>query len=404
MRRYLWALPLSVLFSLGFARLHTPECAADTLTCARVAGDRFVVDGMLDDWRGIRCHRVGGTDQNRSFDLRCAYDGKRLYFSVNVRDQTIRRTRKAAAKSEDHLDVRLSVGSGAAISLRMFPGFSSVDPKRTWGTGRVPKQVELEDTRQQKGWSAEGSLPLAKIHGWGRGTPALDAKVSYADADSGAKVNGRATFEGLLQFQEAAASFRSFLRAVKLRKSDIRLDVMADVDGMPGAERVVAGGRVIGVLTDEFSYMTLPVSSSDDVIGFKVVDLAGAGTSAIIAHYREHGNMGTREVVGIWYAAGSGFERVLAFEVKKQAGDRLLTNTWSLVPKGKYRKLGRGETKRGFDLLVEAGEARGWDEDNYQEMPAKDVKPILLPWEDRTSAVYYFQGNVVLGGDPKTGR
>ncbi len=404
MSRVVSSLPLSFCLLLAYSRFQAPECAADTLTCARVGSDRVVVDGMLDDWRGIRCSRIGGTDEDRSLDLRCAEDGRRLFLSVNIRDERMRRTKKSKAKSEDHLDIRLSVAGGKAVQLRMFPGFGNLSPKRTWGGGRVPKQVEVEDTRQKRGWSAEVSIPLAKIHGWSRGTPALAARVSFADADAQAKIAGRATFDGKLQFSGAAASFRSFLKAVKLRRSDIRLDVMADVDGMPGAERVVAGGRVIGILTDEFSYMTLPVASADDVVLFKVVDLAGEGTSAIIAQFREHGQTGTREVVGIWYVGGRGFERVLAFEVKKEAGDRLLTNKWSLVPKGKYRKLGRGESKRGHDLLVEAGEARGWDEDNYQEIPAHDVKPILLPWEDRTSAVYYFQGNVVLGGDPKTSR
>jgi len=399
-----WALPLSLFAFVVMSRATVRECAADSLTCARIADDVVMVDGMLDDWKGIRCNRVGGKDLDRSFDLRCAYDQTRLFVSVNIRDQRIRRTKKAKAKSEDHLDIRLSAGSASPTVLRMFPGFSSVAPKRTWGSGKVPKQIEVEDTRQRSGWSAEAAIPLKKIRGWASGTPALTARVAYSDGDGGGKIAGVAAFDGMLQFSAAAASFRSFLRAAKLRRSDIRLDVMADVDGMPGAERVVAGGRVIGILTDEFSYMTLPVKSGADVIKYKVADLAGEGTSAIIAHYREHGGMGSREVVGIWYAAGSGFDRVLAFEVKKQVGDRVLSNRWSLVRKGKHRKRQRGETKRGFDILVEANEADGWDEDNYEETPARDLKPILLPWEDQTSAVYYFQGNVVLGGDPKSSR
>ena len=41
--------------------------------------------------------------------------------------------------------------------------------------------------------------------------------------------------------------------AAKLAVSDLRLDILAEVDGSPGTERVVAGGRFLGVLSDAFA-------------------------------------------------------------------------------------------------------------------------------------------------------
>ena len=74
-----------------------------------------------------------------------------------------------------------------------------------------------------------------------------------------------------------------------------------------------------------------------------------------------------------------------------------------------YRALERAEkkyAKRGHDLVIEVSEsdAKGWDEDNYAEAPAPDVVPILVPWSDETSRVYYFIGNTVQGGEAKKAR
>ncbi len=381
---------ISCLYLLGAGSAE----AAGTI-CDQVGPDMFVVDGMLDDWREIRSFRAGGDDPG--FDLRCAYDDKNLYLSVDVRDKSMRRT----GKKQDHLKINLSAG-GKRASLTAYPGYKGTPPKRRWGGGKVPRWVEVEDTKQPRGWSLELAMPLARLDGWGQKSPALCAEVAYADADWDGEGIHPARFAGTLHFSWARGVYRGFLRAAHLSRSDIRLDTLAEVTGTPGRERVIAGGSVIGVLSDGFTYLTLPVSSPKDVLAVKVVDLAGDGTSALLAHYRQRGNGGSRDIVAVWYLEGSNFSQILAVEVRKQLGDRVLSNRWYLTPKGKFRK-GKHD-KRGYDLVVEAGDVEGWDEDNYNEIPAPDVKPILQPWEDKTSAVYFFHGNVVEGGDPKVER
>src|SRR5205823_3000405 len=47
-----------------------------------------------------------------------------------------------------------------------------------------------------------------------------------------------------------------FLKTVRLKRADIKLDTLAELDpDRRGKERLVAGGTVIGVLTDQFAYV-----------------------------------------------------------------------------------------------------------------------------------------------------
>ena len=389
--------PTLVIFAVISCLLLNREVWAVGHTCDQVAADMFGIDGMLDDWSELRSHKSGGADGG--FELRCAYDDDNFYVSIDVSDSAIRRT----GRSQDNLVIEIAVGpTGKAATLQLFPGYKGDKPKRKWLGGKVPKWLEVEDTNQSKGWSMEAAIPLKRLAGWGPHSPALCARIVYSDADWDGDKASVVTFKGTLHLSAARSALRGFMKAARLSRRDIRVDVLADVNGSPGVERVIAGGSVIGVITDSFAFMTLPVASADDVIGVKVVDLAGEGTAAIIAHYRQRGNGGAREVVAVWYVGAGGFEQLLAFEVRKQLGELVLANKWYLAPRGKFRK---GKTqKAGHDIVVEATTATGWDEDNYEEIPAPDVKPILLPWEDQTSAVYYFEGNSLFGGDAKVAR
>jgi hypothetical protein len=380
---------------------------ASTLTCDKVAPDYFEIDGLLDDWKGHRGHRAGGKAADASFDLRCAYDDKRLYLSVDVRDDIMLRTGKARAGKEDNVLIELKVGrKSAPVSLRAFPGAQAGKtrhrPKRLWGNRAAPKWLAVEDSLQKAGFSVEAAIPLGKIPGFGSGTPGLKARVTFADGDVyGKKVDKTPQFRGTLELEGGRAMLEAFLNQVGASRGDVKLDVMVDVNGKPGAERVLWIGNVVGVLSNSYHYLTLPVPRSD-VLSVKVVDLEGSGRGYIIADYHERGNGGARNVVGVWYFTGAAFDRVLAFECKKQQGGKTLVNRYSFVKRGAHRaRKSRIRGKGGYDLLVEATEATGWDEDNYFEQPATDVNPILLPWEDETSMVYWFEKGSVFNGPAK---
>lgn len=405
MNAYRHFITFSVVFVMymgfpGFAH-------ADSQSCELVGPDVIVVDGLIDDWRGLRGQDLGGKDQDTSFTIRCAYDDQRLHMAVDVRDEYLFRSKQAQPSRDDNLVIELAV-SGSADSLRVYPGSDKVSPRRQWNGKAVPAWLQVEDTQQRRGWSVEVSIPLARLRGYGKGAPGVKARIEHRDADFAGKTESRLAFDGSLELAATKDLYRSFLKTTGLAAKDIKLDRTANIDDTPGPERVIVGGKILGVLSTEFAYMELPVRSPRDVLRVALADLRGDGTMSVMTELRQHGNGGSRDIVVVWQVVGNGqFEEVLAVEVRKALGDKVLVNRWSLVPRGKFRKVSRNpRSKKGHDLLIEVGErdVTGWDEDSYNEVPASDVRPILTPWSEQTSAVYYFEGNAALGGEPRTGK
>lgn len=366
---------------------------ADAAPCATIGANQIQVDGMLGDWSSVRAHQVGRRAADASFKLRCAHDGSRLLLAFHIRDDHVIRFRNTQPARNDHLIVKLWTGNPRrAIQLQLFPGVDKIQPVRRWAGGRVPRDVRIEDTLQRDGWSAEVVIPFRRLQGLSKFSPGVRAEIVYRDFDIG-RGKRRTEFRELLQFPGAAAQLRAFLAAAKLHHTDIRSDRLINVDSRPGPERVVIAGTIVGVITDQFTFLQLPVKTRRDLKSVKLIDLAGAGRHAIVAEYRQHGNGGSRDVVGVWYVGDNGnFDRTLAFEVRKQKGRNVIANKWKLTRPGQHR---RARRRGGFDILHTAGKATGWDEDNYFVSPARDVNPILLPWSDDTATVYYFTGTRV---------
>jgi hypothetical protein len=397
-------LSISLLVSTPLWLAHGPAYA-DSQTCDAVAADVVTVDGLLDDWRAAGAREVGAKDQDASFSVRCAYDEAHLHLGIAVRDDYLYRGKKPTQKTDDHLIIELGVGS-KRDRLLLYPGNDKQDPVRQWNGKAVPKWLEVEDTQARRGVTLEVSIPLARVRGYAKGTPSIDVALEYRDADFAAKVESKLAYTGRLEFQAASELYDGFMKAAKLTARDIKLDQMANIDDRAGAERVIAGRDVIGVLSDSFFFMTLPVASPSDVKSVQLADLRGDGTRSVVVEIRQHGNGGSRDLVIVYELAGTAFRALSTFETRKAKGGQSLVNRWSLVPKGKFRALERDEkkyAKRGHDLVIEVSESdvTGWDEDNYLEAPAADATPILLPWSDETSRVYYFVGNTVQGGEAK---
>lgn len=395
------AIHLPVCLAMGLIGIAQVGLAhADSQTCARVADDVIETDGIIDDWSGVARKSVGGKDRNASFTLRCAYDQKRLHLAVEVRDDYLYRGARPSTKKDDHLLIELRVTGKKSDRLIVFPANDSVDRKHTFNNKKLPKWMRVEDAQVRRGWAMEVSLPMARLRGFSKSAAAVNARIELRDADYAAKVKKRLSFNGQLTLEGADEMYRSFLAAAKLSARDITLDTMANVDDQPGLERVIAGRGLIGIVSDQFFYMQLPVTSPGDVSKVEVADLRGDGTRSIITELRQHGNGGSRDLLIVWQVSGNQLQQVLAWEIRKEKNGKVLSNRWSLVPRGKYRKGKR--SRKGRDLLLEVSDSdtRGWDEDNYFERPAADVQAILTPWSDQTSAVYYFEGNSAQGGEP----
>jgi hypothetical protein len=361
------------------------------------------VDASLDEWRDFKALSRGRGDADASFEMRCGYDKHRLYVAVRVRDERIIRTGKGESGSDDNLMISLGAGGESKRTVRVFPGTRGFKPKRVAGG-----KIKVEDTLLEDGWAVEVSVPLSSIPGWGPSTPLLQGEVTYRDVDkAGAGPEARLPFTGSMHFSGSVPALRGFLSTARLAVKDLRLDTLANVDGLPGTERVVSGGKFLGILTDEFAFIELPVESPADILDVQLVDLDGDRRSSLLAHYRQHGGGGSRELVTVWNLnAQNQLAMSFGFEVAVEQGERRLTNRWSLVPAGVRRAPDKGKRPKkgkrvpGTDLLVEVApdDNKGWSPKSFaQIIPATDVRPIMTPWQSgRRAVVYYFDGETAL--------
>jgi hypothetical protein len=360
-----------------------------TLACQLAEPASIDVDGMLDDWEGVKHVRSNGKDKDQSFDVRCLWDGERLALSIDVRDDVLSRRRQAHKQllGEDRVVLELSAG-GEPLVLTLFPGTEKVAPKRTLGGKKLPKWLAVEDTQQPKGWSVEVELPLAKVPSWSASAPSVEAKVVLRDADQMKDVADELPVQLTLGLGDKPQVFDRFLRDARLKKKDVVLDRIADVDPTrKGTERVVAGGKILGLIAEQYGYVELPVASAADVLKVELVDLRGNGGRVVLTQLRQFGGGGSRDIVALWGASGGQLEQLFAVEVGKEADGNRLESAWKLVKK----KKGKGQ-----ELWVEARPAVGWDEDTFEEDSADDAEPIHLPWDDaRTGGVYWLDGDTV---------
>jgi hypothetical protein len=369
-----------------------PTTAAAGVDHTCVQGDADVaVDGMLDDWAGVKKVRAGGTAPDASFDVYCIYDDTRVALAFDVRDEKIIRVKKGPA-SEDTFDLTLSVaGASSSLALALAPGALGAKPKRTLGGKGLPKWLAVEDTLQDKGFSIELVVPLAKLPGYSSGTPAIAAKATFHDSD---QATGKTTDDVGIDLALALAAksdlLKDFLRALKAKPADVAFDQQVDVDpDRKGTERVVVAGTALGVLADQFAYVTLPAQTKADIVEVKLVGLAGDGTKLVGVTVRQKGNGGSRDVLSLFGIDGGTPTALVTIEVRKELGDKLLASTWKVAGtkvKGKARN----------ELQVVAGPATGFDADNWDELPAADIEPINLPWdEDRYGTAFWLDGGAI---------
>ncbi|MCB9558851.1 MAG: hypothetical protein H6709_00730 [Kofleriaceae bacterium] len=399
---------LAAVAALATARpAHAGGAAA--VTCALAEPDAVEVDGMLDDWQGVAGTRGGGQDKDASFEVRCMQVGDRLALMFDVRDDRLVRLYKAKGKlldGEDRLEVSLSAG-GAPLWLRLFPGAERYEPRVQSGTpGRwkpAPRWVTAESTEQKRGWSFEVVVPLAKLAGWSKATSSIDATIAFHDADEATEKRTQETVEQAvtLGFGDTTKLVDRFLQAVKLRARDITLDEVADVDPtLPGTERVIAGGKIVGLIAERYGYVELPVDKPGDVRQVRLVDLRGDGGRVVLAVVRQYGGGGSRDVLILLGAHDGQLDTLFTVELRKEADGNRLESTWELAAAGS-RRTGKNRPKtkrklRGSDLVITAGDAVGWDEDTFEEVAADDAEPIHLPWDAaRVGGVYWLDGDTV---------
>ncbi len=402
---------LSALLGLGLLLGLAPSASAKGTVCQHVEEDMFTVDGMLDDWESFSPTSYGTRKvaaDDAELRLHCAYDKDKLYLLLDVRDERVYRTKAGKAADEDRIDIELQVGSGKAIKLDLLPGASAAKRKILSSAKPAAMGITLEDSLQPKGFSVKLSVPLRKLAGWSPSVPYLSGRVLFHDADGPSDKRGKVVvgLKGKLHFSDAAETYKAFMRAAGLRNNDVRLDELADVDPGAGPERVIIGGKIMGVVGTSFNFMGLPIDDAKDLKSAQLVDFDGAGRKAVLTELTQHGNGGSRDVLIVWFAKGDGsFAPALTIETRKERNGASIANSWSLVPRQIHREGARKPKKNakpepGHDLLVQLAEVVGFTADNYREAPATDARVILTPWSEQTSAVYYLDGTNASGGGP----
>jgi hypothetical protein len=384
--------PLALLTLLAGTTDAAAAAPPTELVCTLAGPGLIHIDGLIDDWANLpEVTRADADPRDAAVAVRCAYDKTTLYLLVNVTDDRLIRT-KQKTRDEDHL----VLGFGAQ-AFEIYPASAEQGAKLAFGwVGRgaasLPR-VSVADSLQKRGWSVELAAPLRGLPGLLRGAPSLPLTVELYDADS---LTARhiesvvTTGELALTFEEAAATLKSFLEGAKVHRGDIVLDQTAELDGQDAPQRVVVAGRVVGLLGDGYSYLELPVESARDVLSVQLVDLGGAGRASLVVRTVERGNGGSREVLSVWNTRNGQWNRLFAHEIAKVVGARHVTDTWELVPRGKGRK--------GVDLVIKPGEAVGFTAETWNETPASDMVPILLPWAGKPQEIWRFDGGMVSGG------
>lgn len=351
--------------------LVTRAHAGSSIRCDDLSTADLEVDGLLDEWPKAAL-ATAGSSSNGQVAVRCSWDGTAFALSLDIKDDRLIRVRSGKAH-EDHVTIKLAAG-GAPIAIDVFPGNAMAKARIV-----KPAKVAAADSLQPKGFSVELRVPARAIAGLSPSTPALDLGVVFHDSD---QATGGADTEVALpltvELGDRKDLLDDFLREVRLRRSDVKLDQLANLDpDRKGNERIVAGGTVIGILTDQFAYVSMPAASAADV---KKVELLPLGTAikVVSAVVRQSGNGGSRDLLMLWTVWSGQLTPLGQIEIRKQLGANVLEASYAIV-KG----------PKGPELRVEPRPAVGFTAETWNEEPASDADAIVLPWDPTKGGVAY---------------
>jgi hypothetical protein len=339
----------------------------DNLPVADIA-----VDGLLDDWREARVFARAGKPDDGAVELRCAWDGETLALVLDIKDDRVIRVKGG---EEDRVEISIKA-DGKPVTVTVFPGNQMAKPKIS-----KPAAVEAADSLQPKGFSVEVAIPASAIPGFSAATPAVQLSAVFHDSD--AATGGDTTplrIQQPIEFGERTQLLDDFLATVKLKKTDIKLDTLAELDpDRAGKERLVAGGTVIGVLTDQFAFVTLPVPSAADV-KVELLPLGRGAQQVVSAVLHQVGNGGSRDLLMLWTVWSGQLQPLVSIEVKKQLGNAVLESSYTLVP---------AKGKKPAELVVKPRPAVNLTAESWNEEPATDADSILLPWDATKAGIAY---------------
>ena len=340
--------------------------------CDMAPVSELSIDGLLDDWRDKAFLTRVGNAADGAVEVKCVWDGKAIAFGIDVKDERLIRVKGG---NEDHVTLSLAATAGKPVTVEVFPGNSMAKVKIV-----KPARVEAADSLQPKGFSVEIAIPASAIPELAPATTQFSLELVFHDSD--AATGGDTTpipVRQPIELGDRKDLLDDFLMTVKLRKVDIKVDTVVELEPeRKGKERIVAGGTVIGVLGEAFAYVSLPAASADDVKKIELLPLGPKGQQVISALVRQTGNGGSRDLLMLWTVWSGQLQPLVNIEVRKEMGGNVLESTYKLV-KG----------KKATELVVEPKPAVGFTAENFNEVPAGDSDSILLPWDAEKAGIAY---------------
>ena len=347
---------------------------AGSIRCDDQSNADLAVDGMLDDWKGNAVLARIGDPKDGAIELRCTWDGTALGLSLDIADDRVVRVRSGKGH-EDRVDISLSATGGKPIAIVVYPGNAIAKEKIL-----APSKTQVADSLQPKGFSIEAKIPASRVPGFSGSTPSFELRVNFHDADQA--TGGDDTdlvLATTIDLGDRKDLLDDFLRTAHLKHADIKVDAMADLDpDRRGKERLVAGGTVIGVITDQFAYVTLPAQTPSDVREVKLIPLGPGQLQIVEAIVRQSGNGGSRDLLMLWTVWSGQLQPLAQVEVRKQQGANVLESEWKIA-----------KSAHGPELLVTPKPAVGWNAETWNEQAADDADPILVPWDTKKGGTGY---------------
>ncbi len=338
--------------------------------CSDIVVSDFTIDGLLDDWQGAPLARTGSAPDG-AIAMRCAWDGTALAIALDIADDRVVRVKGKG--HEDHVTIAISAG-GKATTIDVAPGNSLAKARIV-----APGRTSAADSLQPKGFSIEARVPASALAGFSGSTPALDLHIVFHDSDQA--TGGDDTdvpLDAQIVLGERADLLDDFLATVHLRRGDVRLDTLAELDlERKGKERIVAGGTVIGVLTDKFAFVQMPAAKPGDVRDVKLLPLGPRGQQVVAAIVRELGNGGSRDLLMMWTVHAGQLQPLAQIEIRKELDKKVLEASYRITAGAKP------------ELVVEPRPAIGFTAETWNEDPPDDADAIVLPWDAARSGVGY---------------
>jgi hypothetical protein len=349
----------------GLAGAHS--ASAGTVRCDDQSNAELAVDGMLDDWKSNQVLARIGAPADGAIALKCSWDGSSLGLALDVSDDRVVRVPGTKSGHEDRVDISLAVAGGKPIAIVVYPGNAIAKDKIL-----APPRTAVADSLQPNGFSIEAKIPAARVPGFSPSTPAFELRITFHDSDRAAGGDDTSlVLATTVELGDKKDLLDDFLHEVRLKRADVKLDAMAELDpDRKGKERIVAGGTVIGVLTDQFAYATLPVPKASDVREVKLIPLGTRGLQVVEAIVRQTGNGGSRDLLMLWTVWSGQLQPLGQIEIRKEQGANVLESQWT-INKG----------KKGPELVITPKPAVGWTAGTWNEQAASDADSILLPWD-----------------------